>query len=239
MTPETQRFEQGESIFTPEFRAKLNTVAEQAASANRINVGPGLVITQTPGNGVSLALDLPPSKSGFERLFAVLTDSSGGWEERVLDDAGDWVAPADPLSSVDEGPASELNGRTGVPAGTMVELFPLIDGDGDAAYWFDLGAGTGLDENGDPLPRYDLDPADFGSEDEDAKEWDITSQGEEHRGFQLSVTTRVVYDAAGLQILFRFKRLLSFDANGHCVSVSAEVRQEVETPADCAEEVAP
>lgn len=231
------QFEAGQSLTAPEFRERLNAIAEQAADGTQLSVGPGLIHAYSPGIGHTIAIDVEAVNRPTERLFAMITGNSSGalytWTERVFNGSA-WIEPDEPLSSDDEGNAFEVQARAGVPDGTIVELIPVIRSDGASGYVFDLGLGTRQDAAGTLLDEAVLDPGDLTSEIPNEDTWDVSSQGET-RGVKVSLLTRVVYDDEGSQILYQYSRVFTFDANGHLTHIDVEVPSEVTTPIDCEE----
>ena len=77
-----------------------------------------------------------------------------------------------------------------------------------------------------PKPLGDDDPH---NETADTETWDITNQGS-NDGAVAWITTAIVYNEAGDQILYEFRRPFTWDSDGRLVSIGAETRITTETP---------
>jgi hypothetical protein len=125
-----------------------------------------------------------------------------------------------------EDPAYEINGRTNVPANTIVWLMPVSASDGSVIYLFDLGMGN----LGSPLGM-----TYSGEHGENASNvtWDINNQSS-NRGVSMTVQTGSRYDHdAATPTLYAYLRTLTFDANGHLMAVGPESRVVIDTPESC------
>ncbi len=66
-------------------------------------------------------------------------------------------------------------------------------------------------------------------------EWKIDEQDYAggYDGVKIKVTTRVVYNESGDQVLYGFYRELTFDSLGRLAEISAETRYNIDTPEEC------
>lgn len=121
--------------------------------------------------------------------------------------------------------AAEVHGRLGIPTDSIVRMFPHPT---DATkYRF-------VDDSGEPGSV--LDKSFTGNHTEAARTsttWDRTSQGSD-RGTKRTVCTGVEYNDAGDRVIYAYYEDWTFDADGHLVLISAERRETVETPEECA-----
>jgi|GEM_PF-2743292 len=128
-----------------------------------------------------------------------------------------------------ENPAYEINGRTNVPANTIVWMMPVSAGGasgGSMVYLFDLGMGN----TGSPLG---MTYSGEHGENASSSTWDINNQSS-NRGVSLTVQTGSRFDHnAATPTLYAYLRTLSFDANGHLVAVGPESRVVIDTPEAC------
>lgn len=125
-----------------------------------------------------------------------------------------------------EDPAYEINGRTNVPANTIVWMRSVSASDGSVIYLFDLGMGN---------PGSPLGMTYSGEHGENASNvtWDINNQSS-NRGVSLTVQTGSRYDHnAATPTLYAYLRTLTFDANGHLMAVGPESRVVIDTPEAC------
>ena len=93
--------------------------------------------------------------------------------------------------------------------------------------YFAVGEGTA--EN----PKEILPTSLEGSETAQTDTWDVDNQDSGYDGVKIKITTRVVYNEAGDQILYGFYRELTFDSIGRLKEISAETRYNVDTPEEC------
>lgn len=91
------------------------------------------------------------------------------------------------------------------------------------------GAPTPVGTADDPLVML---PADVSLETAQTDTWDRTDQGE-NDGLAAKVVTRVVYNDTGDQVLYFFYRTYTHDDLGALLTISAETRVTVDTPATC------
>ena len=122
--------------------------------------------------------------------------------------------------------ALEVNGRTGIPTGSIVRMFP--DPFDEAVYRFEFhGADTGGSVK-DVSFTGEHQETSRGS----ATAWVRSSQGA-GRGFKETLDTGVCYYDASDEVLYGFQYDKTYDANGHLLEVSAERRYTIDVPEDC------
>lgn len=102
---------------------------------------------------------------------------------------------------------------------------PGIDIVGDTISGWDSGGGGG----GTYASPKTIGSSTEGSEAADTETWDITNQGS-NDGAVAWITTAIVYNEAGDQILYEFRRPFTWDSDGRLVSIGAETRITTETP---------
>lgn len=211
-------------------RVYINQVVEHANAMGTIIGGPGICVTRTAG-AVAIALAQPATINSTADVFvAKITASSSGahaWTQLQPAAGGSFINhPSGKSGTTSLDPAYEINGRTSVPANTIVWLKAVISSDGSTKYLFDLNAGV----NGSATNMaYSGEHADAAS----TTSWDINNQTST-RGVNLTVQTGQRYDhTADTPHLYAYLRQLSFDANGQLVAISAESRVIIDTPEAC------
>lgn len=214
----------------PLMRARINTLVDQANQLATITGGRGVNVTRT-NQGVVIALEDSdaPIASG-EVFLARITSSSSSehaWTELQSSTAGAFTTlVGGRTGSTSENPAYEVNGRQGVPAGTIVWMMARPASDGTLRYTFDLGAG-------EPGSAASMTYTGQHVEAASTSTWAINNQSTT-RGLSITVQTGQRYDAsATTPILYAYLRTLTFDANGHLTAVSAESRVVIDTPEEC------
>lgn len=163
----------------------------------------------------------------IESFWARLTDDGTPYSwERLRDDASTTAT----LTGTSN--ATEVNGRTGIPSGSIVRMWGDTQNSGSLDnYYFEF---HGADVTGGSP----FDITYTGEHQETARtspavNWDRTNQGS-YRGVKLTVITGVAYYDAGDEILYCYAQDLTFDCNGHLVLISEETRVEVDVPdEDC------
>ena len=71
-----------------------------------------------------------------------------------------------------------------------------------------------------------------GSETTQTDTWDVSNQGE-NDGVKVYLTTRLVYNESGDEVVYGFCREFKYDSSGRLLSISAETRYTIDTPVDC------
>ncbi len=228
-------FEQGDDMTAPEFRERLNVLAQQGADATAWNFGYGLIGAYTPGTGFTLAVDdqlVPHVETAFLAEITEVDGKAASWKEMertgtdsfgeksggrtgYIDDAGD--------SHDGESAAYEINGREGVAVGTRVMMWEVASKDGTTRYEYDLG--TGLVETEEDAEEVGI--AGAGEVGERADIWDRES------GLTAKVwfMTRVHSDKGGA--LYGYQRMLELDTNGHVFKIGEEERYVIDSTTNC------
>ncbi len=93
------------------------------------------------------------------------------------------------------------------------------------------GGGAGLGTAVDPT---ELLPASFeGTSDAATDTWLVTSDYSPKDGVEYKMTTRVMYDDTGEEILYGFYRTFTITTLGNVLSISGETRYVIDAPEDC------
>ena len=125
-----------------------------------------------------------------------------------------------------------VNDPDAVPAtiGTIVKVYIVYDSRGISNLHYVFSGGyVGTSET-----PYEMLPATLeGSETAQADTFDRTAPAEGKDGVTLKVTTRVVYNDAGDEVLYGLYRTLTFDSAGALATISAETRYIIDTPGVC------
>lgn len=211
-------------------RASINQLVDHANSLSSIVGGPGIAVTRT-GRSVTLALDGEPGLIAADTLFpARITAADSGahaWTELQPTTGGSFQnKPAGRSGTTSSNPAYEVNGRTSVPANTIVWIKESRSDSDVTRYLFDLGMGNAGSA---------LSMTHTGQHPEAAAttSWNINNQSEQ-RGVSVTLQTGSRYDAsATTPTLYAYQRTFSFDANGHLTAISAESRVIVDMPEAC------
>jgi len=159
----------------------------------------------------------PTCESFWARLT---TDSSPYSWERLADDA------STTLIQTGSSNATEVNGRLGIPDGSIVRMFPSAANETNYRFEFHGADVTG----GSPF-----DISYTGEHQEAARTgvaWDRTAQGS-NRGVKLTVQVGTAFYDAGDMTLYAYMQDMTFDCNGHLVLISEETRVEIEVPEEC------
>jgi len=109
-----------------------------------------------------------------------------------------------------------------------VVVFVGEDATGVDRYFFVSG---GLGTNNTPES---ILPASYeGTETAQVDTWDRDDQDEGEDGVAVKLTTRIVYNDAGDEVLYGFYRTFTFDSIGGLATISAETRYAIDTAGDC------
>ena len=71
-----------------------------------------------------------------------------------------------------------------------------------------------------------------GNETAQTDTWNVSDQGE-NDGVKVYLTTRLVYNESGDEVIYGFYREFKYDSSGRLLSISAETRYTIDTPVDC------
>lgn len=211
-------------------RVYINQLVDHANALATITGGPGIQITRTAGAVAIAATPHYAHAAIADSFLARITASASGahgWMEMQPASEGSFMEVEGGRSgTTSANPAYEINGRSNVPANTIVQIKTTLGSDSTTKYTFSIGAahsGTAA------TMSYSGEHADDAS----TSTWDINSQSSS-RGVNLTVQTGQRYDhTAESPTLYAYLRNLSFDANGQLVAISAESRVIIDSPEAC------
>jgi hypothetical protein len=159
-----------------------------------------------------------------ETFWAEITASSGTshtWSERRQTSPGSFAS----LTGGRSGTAYDVNGRRGIPSGTIVRMHVHSEaGQRVLMQGFDINHGL------------ETSLATIGSEGEvetaNLDEWDVESQGDT-TGVTDTRLVRMAYVPGDYATLWAFYRDYTYDSNGQLLEISKESRVAIETPVNC------
>jgi hypothetical protein len=191
--------------------------------------GSAEILYVEPGTGEKWAVVRLGGQGGT--IFARITgkgDSDGEHKgEEVVRESSGWTTPAGGRQWTGVEPnlpqLIEVNGRVEIADGTIVEVRPSFDADGDLVWLIEKDQG---DQDGDEAELAEVSDDGISEPTTNTEKWDRDDQGEK-RGAVVNVLTRVYFEipdeeGCPLTTLNVFHRPATIDADGHVTLLDEE-----------------